>query len=300
LGHLSCPPLRSIEFGRNDISCSYYCKLFSLSRVTGGLSAHITFTGAPNLFGYLYNVLLLGLRAEHWTHTIYSKKRTGMGVPTEKDAGYSTSASSSTHSPPSMPPPPYFKTHFIKPTSFKTAVNVKLDKPIVSLFRLSIRLLQFAFALASGIPYAIELSHTNTTPKTDFIYAQVVFGLTLLTLVIDSIKVRYYRFTWLIEWTLVVLWIACFGVFYNIYLDGAIEDRYEDVDLGRMKRAVWCDFINALLWMGSALFSTVMCCSGIKAAVKDKLENRRQRKEGKKMANKMEAMESGVVGGGRE
>jgi glucan phosphoethanolaminetransferase (alkaline phosphatase superfamily) len=199
-----------------------------------------------------------------------------------------------------MPPPPYFKTDFIKPSSFKTAVNAKLDKPIVSIFRLSIRLLQFAFALASGISYAIELTHADTAPNTDFIYAQVVFGLTLLTLVIDSITVRYYRFTWLIEWTLVILWIACFGVFYNTYLNGAIEDGYGDVDLGRMKRAVWCDLVNAILWMGSALFSTVMCCSGIKAAVKEKLENRRQRKDGKKTANKMEAMESGVVGGGLE
>jgi hypothetical protein len=218
-----------------------------------------------------------------------------MGATTETGAKYPISASSSTHSQPSMPPPPYFNTHFINPSPFKTAVNTKLDKPIISLFRLSIRLLQFAFALASGISYAIELSHANNTTKTDFIYAQVVFGLTLLTLAIDGITVRYYRFTWFIEWMLVILWIACFGAFYDVYQSGAIKDGYEDLDLGRMNRAVWCNLINALLWMGSAIFSTVMCCSGVKATVKGKLENRRQKKEGERMAGKMEAMESGVV-----
>jgi hypothetical protein len=222
-----------------------------------------------------------------------------MGGLIEKDAERSTPASSTYSSPPSMPPPPYFKTHFVNPSAFKSAVNAKLDKPIVSLFRLSIRLLQFAFAMASGISYAIELSHANTGSKTDFIYAQVVFGLTLLTLSIDSITVRYYRFTWLIEWTLVILWIACFGVFYDVYLAGEIEAGYANVDYARMKRAVWCDLINALLWMGSALFSSIMCCSGIKAAVKGKLEKRRQRKEGKRVMNKMEAMESGTIGAGQ-
>jgi hypothetical protein len=219
-----------------------------------------------------------------------------MGKSTEFSAEYdacSTSASSSIHAPPSMPPPPYFKTHFVKSSSFKAAVNGKLDKPIVSLFRLSIRLLQFAFAMASGISYAVELSHANDTSKTNFIYAQVVFGFTLLTLVIDSITVRCYRFTWLIEWMLVILWIASFGVFYDVYLKGEMEVGYENVNLGRMQRAVWCDLINALLWTASALFSSVMCCSGLKAAVKEK---RRQRKEGKRVENKLEAMECGTVG----
>jgi hypothetical protein len=222
-----------------------------------------------------------------------------MGGRIEKETEYSTPASSTySHSPPSMPPPPYFKTHFVNPSSFKSAINAKLDKPIVSLFRLSIRLLQFAFAMASGISYAIELSHTNTASKTDFIYAQVVLGLTLLTLSIDSITVRYYRFTWLVEWTLVILWIACFGVFYDVYLNGEIEAGYADVDHGRMERAVWCNLINALLWLGSALFSSVMCCSGIKAALKGRLEKRRQKKEEKRVMNKMEAMESGTIGAG--
>ncbi|KAL1797766.1 hypothetical protein ACET3X_004372 [Alternaria dauci] len=225
-----------------------------------------------------------------------------MGRPEDIEAVYnkpssSTSSSSppSIHSIPSVPPPPYFKSHFISPSSFKSAINAKLDKPAVSLFRLSIRIFQFVFALASGISYAIELGHTTSDARTDFIYAQVVFGLTLVVLVIDSITARNYRMTWMPEWILAILWIASFGRFYAIYLGGDVEQGYENVDIGRMKRAVWCDLINALLWMGSALFSSVMCCAGIKAAIKGKLEKRRQKKEGKKAIREMGQMEQGIV-----
>jgi hypothetical protein len=103
--------------------------------------------------------------------------------------------------------------------------------------------------------------------------------------------------TWLPEWILAILWIASFGLFYTIFLDGDVKEGYESMDVGRMKRAVWCDLINALLWMGSALFSFIMCCTGIKAAIKAKLERRRQRKEGKKVVKEMGQMEQGVVRG---
>ncbi|KAI4920050.1 hypothetical protein J4E90_002190 [Alternaria incomplexa] len=223
-----------------------------------------------------------------------------MGQPKQAEPVYNkpsttSSPASSTRSIPSVPPPPYFKSQFISPSSFKSVVNAKLDKPAVSLFRLSIRIFQLAFALASGISYAIELSHATSTSKTDFIFAQVVFGLTLLVLVIDSVTVRNYRVTWIPEWILAVLWIASFGLFYTIYLNGDIEQGYQNVDVGRMKRAVWCDLINALLWMGSALFSSVMCCSGIKATIKAKMERRRQRKEARRQVREVSQMEQGVI-----
>lgn len=201
--------------------------------------------------------------------------------------------------PPAMPPPPYFKTQFIDPSSFKAAINTKIDNPAVSLFRLSVRLLQFAFALASGVSYAIELQRKSVSPPTNFIYAEVVFGLTLITLIIDSITVRYYRLSWMVEWILAILWIACFAIFYSSYIGGPVEQGYERADLGRMKRAIWCDLINALLWLASALFSSIMCCSGVKATIKGKLQKRRQRKEKRKMMRDMGEMERGTIDGGQ-
>jgi hypothetical protein len=188
--------------------------------------------------------------------------------------------------------------HFINTDSFKAAINTKLDKPMVSLFRLSIRLLQFAFALASGISYAVDLSHGETSHPSTFIYVQVLFGLTLVTLVTDSITIRSYRFTWTAEWTLAVLWFVCFAIFYQAYLGSTIEPEYRGVNLRRMTRAVWCDLVNALLWSGSAAFSSAMCCTGVKAAIKNRLNKRRQRKQKATMMHKIGEMESGTIGTG--
>lgn len=199
------------------------------------------------------------------------------------------------HAPPDMPPPPYFKAHFVDPSSFKAAINTKIEKPLVSLFRLIVRLLQFAFALASGISYAIELSHGNTKALSSFIYTQVVLGLTLVTLLTDSITVRHYRFTWIVEWVLVVLWFVCFAIFYQAYLESTVESDYQGANQGRMERAVWCDLINALLWLGSAIFSSTMCCTGTKAAMTSKMQKRKQGKEKKEMMHEMEEMESGTI-----
>ena len=84
-----------------------------------------------------------------------------------------------------------------------------------------------------------------------------------------------------------------------MYFGGAVIEAGVYVDLGRMKRAVWCDLLNAILWTGSAIFSSLMCCTGTKAAIKDKLETRRQKKEVKVRMNSIEAMETGTIGEGR-
>lgn len=199
--------------------------------------------------------------------------------------------------PPPMPPPPYFKTHLVDPSSFKSAINSKIDKPLVSLFRLSLRILQLIFALASGISYAIELSHGKGRGDASgsFVFTQVAFGATLIVLIINGITVRYYRFSWIVDWILAVFWFALFAVFFQAYLEGDVQPAYSGVDEGRMKRAVWCDLINALLWLGSALFSSTMCCAGMNASVREKIHRRRQRKEKQKMMETMGEMEMGTV-----
>lgn len=199
--------------------------------------------------------------------------------------------------PPPMPPPPYFKTHFIKSSSFKTAINEKVDRPLVSLFRLSVRVLQLIFALASGISYAIELKHGNGRGEASgsFVFSQVAFGATLLTLIINGVTVRYYRFSWMVDWILTVFWFALFAVFYEVYLGGDMPPAYSGVNIGRMERAVWCDLINALLWLGSAVFSSMMCCSGIKASIKGKFRDRQQSKGKKRVTEMIGEMEMGTI-----
>ncbi|KAF1922849.1 uncharacterized protein M421DRAFT_426472 [Didymella exigua CBS 183.55] len=199
--------------------------------------------------------------------------------------------------PPPMPPPPYFKIHFIKPSSFKSAINDKVDKPLVSLFRLSVQVLQLIFALASGISYAIELRRGGGRggASGSFVFSQVVFSATLLVLIINGVTVRYYRFSWMTDWTLALFWFALFAVFYEVYFGGDMTPAYGGVNAGRMEGAVWCDLVNALLWLGSALFSSTMCCSGVKASIKGKLRDRREKRERRKMMETMGEVEMGTI-----
>jgi hypothetical protein len=226
-----------------------------------------------------------------------------MGTPAQLPPHIEVSPSSSSstsaiapNAPPPMPPPPYFKTYSINPSSFKAGINDKLNDPLVSLFRLVVPMLQIIFALAAGISYAIELSHGNGRggASASFVFSQVVFGSTLVALTVNAISVRYYRISWLVDWILSVFWFALFATFYQVYLGGELEPAFAWVNLGRMERAVWCNLTNALLWLASALFSSAMCCSGIKASVKGKFRNRRQKKGEKKLMQEMCDMESGV------
>ncbi|CAI6335130.1 unnamed protein product [Periconia digitata] len=180
-------------------------------------------------------------------------------------------------------------------TSFKDAVYTRRSRPLAGLFELGIRIFQFIFALASGISYAIELSHSNTSPS--FIYTQVVFGLTLLTLIIEAITLRSFRAVFLVESVICILWLALFGVFYTIYIDQemSLDPRYANVELRRMRNAVWLDLVNFVLWLASAIFSTIMCCSGTKAAVRGKLNGMKAKRRNGKYEDAENGMESGVV-----
>jgi hypothetical protein len=212
---------------------------------------------------------------------------------------YDNADSASSFSKPSMSPPPYLETHVDNPSSFKAVLNTTLNGPAAPLFRLTFRLIQIAFALASGVSYAIELDHRYSASTTNFIYAEVIFGFTLLTLVIDCVTLRYYRYIWAIEWTLTVLWIACFGVFYGVYLNGKPPADYAVVNNGRMKLASWCNLVNAILWLGSALCSSVVCCSGIRANSKGKRDKGRQRKGSEKVSNEIGQMEASTIAEGQ-
>jgi hypothetical protein len=178
--------------------------------------------------------------------------------------------------------------------TFGDAVYTRLNDPLFSLFTLAIRVLQLIFALAAGISYAVELSRGNSS--SEYVYSQVVFGMTLIMLIVDATTLRSYRLSFIVESVLCILWLALFGTFYTIFfVSGAIEDPENSVaDKPRMKAAVWIDLINFLLWTASALFSTAMCCSGTKAAIRGKLEKRRRTRQ-LRSGDHVETMEEGVL-----
>ncbi|KAF2659645.1 hypothetical protein K491DRAFT_622444 [Lophiostoma macrostomum CBS 122681] len=220
------------------------------------------------------------------------------------------SKSERTGSEASTPPPKYQltpeaayqqtqppKSKFLTPKSFHSAIDRHLDNPAVSLFRLGSRILQFIFALAAGISYAVELSNRTVsgTSNSVFIYAQVLFGLTIITLVIDALTIRAYRFTWIVEWTLCILWFTLFAVFHVIYIPRSIDSKYARVNVSRMRSAVWLDLVSALLWFASAVFSTTMCCSGMKGGMRGKRERWHLRNNKNTKDEELGEMETGTI-----
>ncbi|KAF1963777.1 hypothetical protein CC80DRAFT_487094 [Byssothecium circinans] len=178
---------------------------------------------------------------------------------------------------------------------FTEAINTRLNSPLTTLFRLAIRVLQLLLALAAGISHAVELSHGATASP--FIYSQVVFGLTLITLLLDALTIRTYKLIFLVEFVLCILWLALFGVFYSIYFRPLreIKPAYANVDFGRVKRTVWLDLVNFLLWVASAAFASAMCCAGTRAAIRRKWDGRKMKKGKGKGIGEEAGMESGVV-----
>ncbi|PVI03262.1 hypothetical protein DM02DRAFT_669918 [Periconia macrospinosa] len=181
----------------------------------------------------------------------------------------------------------------IRPATFRDAVNARLSRPVVGLFKLGVPVLQLVFALASGISYALELSHNNTSV---FIYSQVVFGLTLAMLIGDAVTIRSYKLVFVFESVVCILWLALFGSCYMIFFDSSapLEPQYSNVNMRRMKNAVWLDLINFVLWLSSAAFSTTMCCSGTNALIRGKWKSMRAKKTAGKPDQRSD-METGLM-----
>lgn len=53
-----------------------------------------------------------------------------------------------------------------------------------------------------------------------------------------------------------ILWIALFGIFGHIYIPAHATPKQGGIH--RMKNAVWVDLVNALLWLATAIYATVI------------------------------------------
>ncbi|KAI0506189.1 hypothetical protein F5B22DRAFT_625093 [Xylaria bambusicola] len=87
-----------------------------------------------------------------------------------------------------------------------------------------------------------------------WVFALVVASLSALTTAIYLIP-SIFRSVVVPIWSFIifVLWIAVFGLFGSMYIH---EDPEGNIDIQRMKNAVWVDLANALLWLiatGAAL-----------------------------------------------
>ena len=129
--------------------------------------------------------------------------------------------------------------------------------------RLFLRFFQFVLALTVCGLYAIDLHAGNqagTPADGKWVYAVAIGGISAVTCLVYAIPMfkSYWAFGW--DWILFVLWTAVFGLFGKIYIPAhpkASQDRQV-----RMKNAVWVDLACMLLWLVTAVYSTLIWFRG--------------------------------------
>lgn len=137
---------------------------------------------------------------------------------------------------------------------------------VPSILRLALRFLQFVLGIAVIGLYAQDLRRAGAAgvgADSRWVYAVVVGTLSSIVAIpylLPKWDVR--RVLWPADWVLFVLWIALFGVFARLYVHEDAEDlgngHGDGPGITRMKNAVWVDLTNALLWLASAVWGTML------------------------------------------
>ncbi|KFG79147.1 hypothetical protein MANI_120974 [Metarhizium anisopliae] len=124
----------------------------------------------------------------------------------------------------------------------------------------ALHLVCFALALAVCGLYGQDLNHghrQHVHSDSKWVYAVVVGALSAVTCVVWFVPalLRHagvFGAVW--NSILFILWITLFGVFGALFIH---ENAEGDGDIQRMKNAVWVDLTSALLWLISAVATTV-------------------------------------------
>lgn len=120
-----------------------------------------------------------------------------------------------------------------------------------SLIRLTLRILQFIFAITVCGLYGVDLhaatkAHVGADGK--WVFAEIVAGLSCIVL---PIYLLHSRWLFVIDAVLFILWTALFGLFGSIYIPA--NPTPHQSGQWRMKHAVWIDLVNMLLWFVTLL-----------------------------------------------
>ncbi|KAG8406433.1 hypothetical protein J3459_012378 [Metarhizium acridum] len=124
----------------------------------------------------------------------------------------------------------------------------------------ALHLVCFALALAVCGLYGQDINNAHQKDKhsdSKWVYAVIVGALSAVTCVFWFVPALLRHAGVLgAVWNsiLFILWITLFGVFGALFIH---EDAEGDGDIQRMKNAVWVDLTSALLWLISAVATTV-------------------------------------------
>ncbi|EEH42541.1 uncharacterized protein PADG_07361 [Paracoccidioides brasiliensis Pb18] len=147
-----------------------------------------------------------------------------------------------------------------------------------------LRFLQFVFGIAviglyaqdllqqhkDGKPYDPKWTYATALGTLSSFFAIIYF---IIPLVISGPLALLPRFNLpnlMLDSIISILWLTLFGIFGKLYISK--EATEGDVDLIRMKHAVWVDMANLALWTATAVWAGVRfwkCGKGSRAEKKD-------------------------------
>ncbi|KAF2858923.1 hypothetical protein K470DRAFT_259311 [Piedraia hortae CBS 480.64] len=134
-----------------------------------------------------------------------------------------------------------------------------------AILRAILRFFQFIMALVVAGLYGQDLQHPHNADskygRGKWIFAEICAGLSAFTALIYGIPFvkSFWGFGW--DWILFLLWTALFGMFGKMYINTHKTQAGENgkqVGHTRMKNAVWVDLVCMLLWLVTAIYSTIL------------------------------------------
>ncbi|PLB45048.1 hypothetical protein P170DRAFT_502091 [Aspergillus steynii IBT 23096] len=136
--------------------------------------------------------------------------------------------------------------------------------------RLTLRILQFTFAIVVAGIYGADLAHAtknNAHAHAEWIYAEFVVIVSALTAIAYLLAPRIHGAWAVWDAVIVVLWVAQAGVFGTIFT-ADVNSGYEEATLSvaRMKAAVWIDLMNLFLWLATTILGIVWGVRGRRRA----------------------------------
>jgi hypothetical protein len=150
-----------------------------------------------------------------------------------------------------------------------TAADYWEKKGVAGLISRAItRTLQCIFAIVVAVLYGLDLQQAtdnNAKAGSAWIYAEFVAGVSMIICIAHLFLTTAVWYWGVLDGFVFILWLAQFGVFASFYL-GTGEPLEDDkfaasVSHGRMRSAVWVNFISMLLWLVTTTQGIMGCCA---------------------------------------
>lgn len=136
----------------------------------------------------------------------------------------------------------------------KFSANISIG----GVLRIVARFFQLVMGLTIIGLYAVDLDRAHKAGvyyDSKWMYATIVGAISSLVAIIFMLPLVKAWFFFYIDTVIFILYLTAFGIFGKMYIK---EDPEGNTGIIRMKRAVWIQLVNMLLWFGTAAYGATI------------------------------------------